>query len=148
MNKELIKKAKLCKSKEELLKLAKENDFELSPEEAELYLQDFKEGEVADAELDNVAGGQDGCAKPANPYSDVYWDSEEQVQFIFNEGDIVQAFALYCKHHTATVKVVSRKAQNVDIISPKWRDVYWLEKEPGGSAQFLKGWYPRSSIEK
>jgi len=148
MNNELIKKAKLCKSKEELLKIAKENNFELSSEEAELYLQDFKEGEVSDAELDNVAGGQEGCADPPRPYEDITWAKKEDVEFIFNEGDIVQAFAEFCEHHTATVKVVSREIVFTDDIPSRWQDQYWLEKVPGCRAPFQKNWYPRSKVEK
>jgi len=145
MNKELIKKAKLCKTKEELLKLAKENDFELSPEEAELYLQDFKEGEVADAELDNVAGGQDGCSEPARFYKTIYWDRKEDVEFIFEIGQVVEAFPALFAHHTATVKVVNR--QVTMMVNLGYCDIYWLEKEPGSRTPWVNNWYNRDTVQ-
>ncbi|MGN0154810.1 MAG: hypothetical protein ACI4A3_10175 [Lachnospiraceae bacterium] len=60
-NQELIKKAKEAKSPEELQSLAKENNMELTEEEATAYFAQLhgKTGELSDDELDNVAGG--GC---------------------------------------------------------------------------------------
>ena len=55
---EQITKAKAAKSAEELIALAKENGIALTEEEAAKYFADLhKEGELADEELDNVAGG-------------------------------------------------------------------------------------------
>ena len=55
---EQLTKAKAAKSVEELLAIAKENGMELSEEEAKNYFEQWhKEGEIADDELDNVAGG-------------------------------------------------------------------------------------------
>lgn len=55
---ELILKAKTAKSEEELLALAKENGMELSEESVRAYFEQMhKTGELADDELDNVAGG-------------------------------------------------------------------------------------------
>ena len=61
MNTELIAKAKQAKSPEELMALAKENGIELTEESAQAYFNQLnpKMGELADDELDNVAGG--GC---------------------------------------------------------------------------------------
>ena len=61
MNNELIAKAKQAKTPEELLALAKENGVELTEESAKSYFNQLnpKTGELADDELDNVAGG--GC---------------------------------------------------------------------------------------
>jgi ribosomal protein S27AE len=58
---ELILKAKEAKSVEDLLVLAKENNVELTEEEAQDYFTELnqKSGELSDEELDNVAGG--GC---------------------------------------------------------------------------------------
>ena len=58
---ELIEKAKSAKTPEELLSLAKENGIELTEESAQAYFNKLhpKTGELADEELDNVAGG--GC---------------------------------------------------------------------------------------
>ena len=55
---ELIAKAKLAKSAEELIALAKENGAQLSAEEANTYFDELnKSGELSDDELDQVAGG-------------------------------------------------------------------------------------------
>ncbi len=57
---ELILKAKEAKSAEELLVLAKENNIELTQEDAKNYFAELHQsGELADEELDNIAGG--GC---------------------------------------------------------------------------------------
>ena len=64
MNEEMIQKAKEAKSAEELLALAKENDIELTEEEAEnLFDRLHATGELADEELENAAGGG-GCTGP------------------------------------------------------------------------------------
>ena len=57
---EQLEKAKATKSAEELLALAKENDVELTENEAQKYFAEFhKEGPLADDELENVSGA--GC---------------------------------------------------------------------------------------
>ncbi|MDE7399064.1 MAG: hypothetical protein K2N06_05995 [Oscillospiraceae bacterium] len=57
---ELMAKARQAKSVEELLALAKENEIELSENEAKAYFEQLnKSGEISDEELDNVSGG--GC---------------------------------------------------------------------------------------
>lgn len=60
-NQQLIKQAKAVGSPEELLALAKENNMELTEEEATAYFAQLhgKSGELSDDELDDVAGG--GC---------------------------------------------------------------------------------------
>lgn len=109
----------------------------------------YKEGELTDKELDNVAGGAEGC-KPANPYETVYWDREEDVQFLFNIGDLVEAFAQGCQHHTATCKVTNRRISilNTSLKGNQYYDEYWLEKEPGVKSVLVNGWYLREDIEK
>lgn len=61
-NNELLEKAKQTKSAEELLALAKENKIEMTEEQAKAYYAQLHptSGEIADEELENVAGG--GCA--------------------------------------------------------------------------------------
>ena len=57
---ELIAKAKTAKSAEELLALAKENNVELTEEEAKTYFEQLNaNGAVSDDELELVAGGCD-----------------------------------------------------------------------------------------
>ncbi len=57
---ELREKAKQAKTPEELAALAKENGIELTPEEANTYFAQLnpKTGELADDELESVAGGR------------------------------------------------------------------------------------------
>ena len=55
---ELLEKAKLAKSAEELIALAKENGTEMTEESAKAYFaQLHKTGELGDDELDSVSGG-------------------------------------------------------------------------------------------
>ena len=68
---ELIEKAKSAKTPEELMALAKENGTELTEESAKAYFEQLnpKTGELADEELNNVAGG--GCL----PWADDPYDT-------------------------------------------------------------------------
>ena len=55
---ELIAKAKAAKSAEELFALAKENNVEMTEEQAKIYFEQLSaNGAVSDDELDAVAGG-------------------------------------------------------------------------------------------
>ena len=60
---EMIEKAKAVKSAEELLALAKENDIEMTADEAATFFAQLnpKSGELDDDDLDSVAGG--ACAE-------------------------------------------------------------------------------------
>lgn len=65
LNDELLAKAKEAKSAEEILTLAKENNIPLTEQEASDYFAKLNtEGELADDELNNVAGG---CGKARDP---------------------------------------------------------------------------------
>lgn len=63
LTQEQLEKAKQAKSAEELLILAKENGMEMTEEEAKAYYAQLNpvSGEIADDELENVAGG--GCGQ-------------------------------------------------------------------------------------
>lgn len=63
---EMIEKAKVTKSAEELLEIAKADGVELTADEAETYFAQLntKSGELDDDDLDTVAGGS------CNPYKD------------------------------------------------------------------------------
>ena len=65
---EMIEKAKEAKSAEELLELAKENNVEMTADEAATYFAQLnpKSGELDDDDLDAVAGGAGGCGDPTN----------------------------------------------------------------------------------
>lgn len=55
---EMIKKAKECKTPEELVELAKNAGLELTVPEAESYLAELEDFELDSKELDKVAGGE------------------------------------------------------------------------------------------
>ncbi len=58
MTNEMMQKAKECKSAEELLAIAKENNIEMTAEEAaEAFQTIHAEGELSDEELDGASGG-------------------------------------------------------------------------------------------
>ena len=61
-NAEMIEKAKVAKSVEELLEIAKANNIEMTADEAATYFAQLnpKSGELSDDDLDNVSGG--GCS--------------------------------------------------------------------------------------
>ena len=69
----LIEMAKMAKSVEELLALAKENHFEMTPEEAATYFAQLNpiNGEIGDEELDNVSGGATCKADDGRTYTTV-----------------------------------------------------------------------------
>ena len=58
---EIVEKAKKIKSVEELINFSKEGGMELTREQAQVYFAQLnsQSGELADDELENVAGG--GC---------------------------------------------------------------------------------------
>ena len=61
ISKELLEKAKTAKTAEELLAMAKEENIELTVEQATKALAKMsKNSELSDEELDNVAGGGGG----------------------------------------------------------------------------------------
>ena len=57
LSKETIAKMMACKTAEELMKLAAEEDIDLTKDEAEAYLSEMGDVELTDAELNQVAGG-------------------------------------------------------------------------------------------
>lgn len=58
VSKELLEKAKTAKSAEELIEMAKEENIELTVEQAaKAFAELNKSGELSDEELDNVSGG-------------------------------------------------------------------------------------------
>ena len=59
LTKEQIRKAMACKTADELVKAAKEEGFELTPEEAEAYMAESSNGELDDEMLAKVSVG--GC---------------------------------------------------------------------------------------
>ena len=65
ISKELLEKAKTAKKAEELIEMAKEENIELTVEQAAKALAELnKSGELSDEELDNVSGG---CGRDYEP---------------------------------------------------------------------------------
>ena len=68
LTKEMVKQALRCKNADELLALAKSQDYEMTREEAEAYMAEINDFELDDEALKAVAGGVktcymvDGCA--------------------------------------------------------------------------------------
>ena len=58
LTKEMIEKAMACQTAEELMALAKAEGIELTKDEAEAYLVEMEDVELADEELQQVAGGK------------------------------------------------------------------------------------------
>ena len=101
-NKELLEKAKQANSPEELLVLAKENDVELTQEQAEAYFEQMnKSGELSDDELADAAGGKGGCGADS--------DSSEE-----------------CPNCGGKLSHTSRPG--VDIHSPEWGFISYCNK--------------------
>ena len=79
VSKELLEKAKTAKSAEELIEMAKEENIELTVEQAAKALAELnKSGELSDEELDNVAGG---CAGPYQSGDTPLFNSGDRVKY-------------------------------------------------------------------
>ena len=75
LTQELLEQVKKAESAKALQALAKENDCEMSDEEAEAYFaQLHKSGELSDEELENVSGG--GCRKDGHLVVTVMYSCE------------------------------------------------------------------------
>ena len=111
MDEKLIKRARAAKSAKELMSLAKESGTEITEEEAQAYFAQLnKSGELADEELDNVAGG--GChAKDGRLVVTIHYSCEQFVckscgrsgKHTHHVGNIVTVYPAceickYCTH--------------------------------------------------
>ena len=111
---ELIEKAKSAKTPEELMALAKENGVELTEESAKAYFEQLnpKTGELADEELNNVAGG--GCLPWADdPYDTCMADGYCLSDYICNRcgtrGIDFSTGVLRCSGRSPCNKTLRRK---------------------------------------
>jgi len=123
MNKEELEKISKCKSIEEVLILAKTNNKNITREEAKkAFDMTHANGELTDEEVSNVSGGA-GAACNRNAYEDVAFDSEKDVQFIFNIKQNIQYYYDKSLNDTSTAYVIARRAE-FDSTTLKWYDVY------------------------
>ena len=60
ISKELMAKAQACETPEELMKLAKENGYDLTKEQAEAFLAEGGTVDLSDEDMEKVAGGRVG----------------------------------------------------------------------------------------
>ena len=104
---EMIEKAKIAKSAEELLALAKENNVEMTADEAATYFAQLnpKSGELDDDDLDAVAGG--ACA-----------DSNDNDNPAVGVGDTVQI---------TSWETCSSCGSNIGIVSIKHSSGYCIK---------------------
>ena len=109
--KELLDKAKTAESAEELAEMAKEENIEMTEEEAtEAFAELHKTGELSDEELDNVFGGcGGGSGKPTLAGGQ---NSPELVTFRYAVGQEVEVFNNYSlSTRTTRHKILERKAE-------------------------------------
>lgn len=116
-SKELIEKAKLTRSAEELLALARAEKVNLTAEEAEKAFAELrKTGELSDEELDNVSGGCGGSGEPTDAGGQ---DSPELVTFRYIAGQEVEVFNNYSfSTRTTRHKILQCKVEEY------WSDEY------------------------
>ncbi len=57
ISKEMLATAMQCKSADELMELAKAKGYDITPEQAEAYLEQFSSYELTDKELDDISSG-------------------------------------------------------------------------------------------
>ena len=106
-NAEMIEKAKVAKSAEELLELAKASNVEMTADEAATYFAQLnpKSGELDDDDLDTVAGG--ACA-----------DSNDNDNPAVGVRDTVQI---------TSGETCSSCGNNIGIVSKKHRQGYYIK---------------------
>ena len=93
---DIIQKARKAESVEALIALAKENKIELSEEEAKAYFNHLHQnGELADDELTNVAGGQ---CKNGDKYVVIATTSCEQWKCPDCGGKLYDSIFITCLH--------------------------------------------------
>ncbi|MBR2987782.1 MAG: hypothetical protein IKC63_07155 [Clostridia bacterium] len=93
---DIIQKARQAESVEALIALAKENKIELSEEEAKAYFNHLHQnGELADDELTNVAGGQ---CKNGDKYVVIATTSCEQWKCPDCGGKLYDSIFVTCLH--------------------------------------------------
>ena len=83
---ELISKAKTAKSAEELIKIAEGEGVKLEEKDAEAFFNKLNqtEGELADDELETVAGGKCGEKKSPYPVRSWYYSCEHQQDVVWD----------------------------------------------------------------
>ena len=94
-NAEMIEKAKVAKTAEELLEIAKAEGVEMTADDAAAYFEQLnpKSGELSDDDLDNVAGG--GCGGSVRAGDNVRVTSGETCQICGGNTGIVKSVGAF-----------------------------------------------------
>lgn len=99
--KEMLEKAKTAESAEELAEMAKEENIEMTEEEAaKAFAELHKTGELADEELDNVSGGI-RCDSEPTPVEEA--EREVDVVYYYKVGQEVEVYDAFDSTKRATV---------------------------------------------
>lgn len=124
---EILEKA--AKSPEELIALAKENDYEMSMDEAKSSFESLhNKGELTDDELDNVSGG--GCVDPSDDESNPKFEIGQHV-YSRTAGPV--PLIVYRREYRKNVKVYFRKRSYWFYYVSNW---VWD----------ISGWYAQSDL--
>ena len=139
------------KSAEELLTLAHENGVELTKDEAKEFCDAFsKRNELTDEELSGVTGG--------DYYSTERYKSKENVEYIFEVGDIVEVRNWFyigtVRCRITEVKIEWDEVCNTGapgMPGTAFYDAGWIDKyycqELENHWYFPNDWYPRSMLQ-
>ena len=141
LSKEFLKKAKAAKSVDELIETAKAENIELTENEAEKYFADLhKTGELADEELNNVAGGC-GDPEPACQWGGAgVWKNENDVIYDFETGMRVYVYVTPSKGCKGTIT-----AKNIGHDDYGYFPKYFVRHDDGGVAD---DWYGQANVAK
>lgn len=136
MNEKMIENARAAKSADEILVLAKENDIELTLEEAKETLELInKVGELSDEELDNVSGG--GCRAKVDGKSYVIVTSgldcftglyESNCEITYNEDKTIMNVKLLYETDKSYLRTVWAKFAGAENVCGRCR---WLRFKGG-----------------
>ena len=141
LSKELLKKAKAAQSARELKELAKAEGMELTEQEAEKYFAELhKAGELADEELDSVAGG---CGDPEPNVTwggGSVWKNSEDVRYDFDVGTRVIAYITPSTWKKGTI--TGRDRQKDDW---GWHPTYLIHFDDSGVAD---EWFGQPGVGK
>jgi len=145
MNAEIYEKIAKCKDVNEVLKLAKANNKNITREEAEkAFDMAHANGELSDEEISNVSGGS--CNGGRSEYEIVAFKDKESVQFIFKVGDVVEAYVGKDTGSTTYTGVVERLIayrENSSVFA-KYFDAYDIKNLKTGFTDI----HFRNQIEK
>lgn len=139
--KEMLEKAKTAKNAEELAEMAKAENIELNAEAAAKAFDELnKTGELADDELDNVAGGCDDPTPNAKWGEPGVWKERKNVQHEFEIGTRV---VVYLTPSTTAKGTINAMDSEMDDWG--WYPIYRIHFDEGDN---LDRWYAQAHVGK